>query len=178
MADENGRPVTEREWKMGLDAHLREHAIEREFRTQIADILEGMRREAKVANDVRLEGMNDFRRQLDQQAATFVTIDRWEQADRAGAAAIAAIGDEVRRRLVSIEVMLSTLQPKEMADTQHKAMVTQRETLLGLTNSRIDTLEIKQAKSEGRSAVYAAIGTFVSAAVIASVGSIMYALTR
>lgn len=114
-----GEPVTEREWKMSLDSHLREHEIDSRHREQLAKILDSYREEARDANSLRLEGMNEFRRQLDRQANTFVTNDAhdalayrvsqmvtrevYDSQSKAGADAIAAIGIEVSRRIGAVE---------------------------------------------------------------------------
>lgn len=104
---------------MSLDSHLREHAIEERHRNQIALILDSYREEARDANSLRLEGMNEFRRQLDRQANTFttttshdalaervggmVTRELYDTQSKAGADAIAAIGIEVSRRIGAVE---------------------------------------------------------------------------
>lgn len=115
MSDEVGRPVTEREWKFSLDSHLREHELEARNRANLATLLDAMRVEAKAANDLRLESMNDLRRQLDRQSATFVTFERYDSQSRAGADAIGAIGKEVDRRLSAIESRLANMDGKTAA---------------------------------------------------------------
>lgn len=108
-------PVTEREWKMALDAHNREHTLEERNRDNLAHILEAYRQEAREANNLRLEGMNEFRDQLRSQASTFVTLDKYDTQSRAGAQAIEAIGTEVNRRLLIIENKLANTDGKMAA---------------------------------------------------------------
>ena len=69
------REYIDREIKREIQ-HEREMAAERQrFSDHQFVTIEEARRIAKVEQDRRLEGMNEFREQLNRQAATFVTHD-------------------------------------------------------------------------------------------------------
>jgi len=63
----------ERELRTIYDQH------ERELRLQTEAAVEKTRDTQVAELERRLEGMNEFRQQLNLQAATFLTIDRWER---------------------------------------------------------------------------------------------------
>jgi cytochrome c-type biogenesis protein CcmH/NrfG len=93
----------EREAQTWIDGHIREHEQEERNRERVAVILDSMRVEARAANDLRLEGMNDLRSQLNRQAGTFVTFDRWDAELKSDRTARTLLAEQAFERIVAIE---------------------------------------------------------------------------
>jgi hypothetical protein len=93
----------EREAQTWIDGHIREHEQEERNRERVAVILDSMRVEARAANDLRLEGMNDLRSQLNRQAGTFVTFDRWDAELKSDRTARTLLAEQAFERISMIE---------------------------------------------------------------------------
>jgi hypothetical protein len=105
----------EREAQTWIDAHLREHEQDERTRDRVALILDAMRIEAKSANDMRLEGMNDLRSQLNRQAGTFVTFDRWDAELKSDRTARTLLAEQAFERIASIENKQSNAEGRAAA---------------------------------------------------------------
>lgn len=92
------------------ESHKREHELEERNRERVAHILDAMRVEARSANDLRLEGMNDLRRQLDRQANTFQTRDQADEQAKVGHTARAAGTEAMERRFVMLETWKANVE--------------------------------------------------------------------
>jgi hypothetical protein len=93
----------EREAQTWIDGHIREHEQNERTQQRVALILDAMRVEAKGANDMRLEGMNDLRSQLNRQAGGFVTFDRWDAELKSDRTARELLATQLFERIAMIE---------------------------------------------------------------------------
>jgi hypothetical protein len=115
-----------------LADHQREHIL-----------LQGAIDKALAAQEHRFEGVNEFRKTLSDQAATFVSRETLE----ARVTALAA-------RLDALEQRSATFVTRETMDAR-----------LQVANDRTQSLELSRANSSGRAAAFAAVGTLAATGV-------------
>jgi len=76
---EDEKFVTQREFQIRVDAHQREHDLHAKFHESEHKMTETALNKADDTLEHRLEGMNEFRAQLEKQAAAFLTREIFEQ---------------------------------------------------------------------------------------------------
>lgn len=75
----NEKPVTRRELDLLLNAHNREHDLHDRAHKVEHEMTQSALTKADNALEIRLEGMNEFRAQLEKQAGAFITREFFEQ---------------------------------------------------------------------------------------------------
>lgn len=135
------------------DAHQREHALHTDFHTTEHQMTQRALEKADSTLERRLEGMNEFRDQLERQSGNFVTRETHETF--------------VKERTEKLDTALATINEKY--DSLLNAVVNRHEADMEATRNQIQSEREYRKTFEGSVNTWKWIATFLGASGVAGV---------